>query len=155
LKWVGHKPAHFSFVGRKRGPDPTLLRPLPLDVVAGPELGQELGDHEVAALRALDRRADVPVRRDVVGRGAPVRHRGPAPSARLRLQALEVVVQDGVKLGRRNGGSHGLVIPPREASGGIATSSASPPAPRNRLDGLRTAAPGEPFSGAPARFGSK
>src|SRR4051812_7487772 len=76
----------------------TSIQPLRLDVEPGPEPGEHLRDHEVASLRALRRRADVPVRGDLVGRRAVIRQRRPAAGAAPRLEALELALEDDVEL---------------------------------------------------------
>src|SRR5438477_8762198 len=74
-----------------------------LDVVPGPQLGEQLRDDDVAAVGAIGGSPDVPVGRNVVRGRAPVRKRNATLRALGRPPLLEFAVEYRVELGRRNG----------------------------------------------------
>src|ERR1700674_2095875 len=116
-------PAHDDAVGvdhlaMTRKPRAWLLHELLLDVVERPQLSQQFRDREMAAVRAIGRRTDVPVRRDVAGRLPPVRQRYVAPLALRRPDLLELAIENRVQLCGGNGRSaHGMLITIRCTTG--------------------------------------
>src|SRR5437870_2318710 len=89
---------------RRLSPTRSSVHRHAIDVVACPELGEELRDHQVAAMRTLARRADEPVRGHVIRRALPIGQGNAALRAGLGAQALELAIEDGVKLRSWKGG---------------------------------------------------